>query len=89
MCKKLNFVYMIDRMKYQYFDSITGANEKRENFYIAKAVEALEKEERESGEKFCGWKILQPRPLSTFPKFSIGIARKRSSGSDCVNVGRK
>lgn len=30
MCKKLNFVYMIDRMKYQYFDfaSISRKGEK-------------------------------------------------------------
>lgn len=75
MCKLLNPDYMIDRMKYQYFDfsSITRKYE-RETFSDAM-----------SEGKFCGWKNLQPRPLPSFPKFSIGIAATQRL---CVNVGR-
>lgn len=51
MCKKLNFVYMIDRMKYQYFDSITGANEKRENFLHRQSGGSARKKRSERVEK--------------------------------------
>lgn len=67
MCKELNFVYMIDRMKYQYFDFFHLKQKGRISF-----ITNCGKIRRE--EKFCGWKIQQPRPLSTFHKFSIGIS---------------
>jgi hypothetical protein len=69
MCEKLNFVYMIDRMKYQCFDFFAISFSKTEKRKILPNIHRIVERE-----KFCGWKILQPRPLSTFPKFSIGIS---------------
>lgn len=61
MCKKLNFVYMIDRTKLAYFDF--------------------------SYSEFRWWKIQQPRPLSTFPKFSIGKAATERAAWMWVDEG--
>lgn len=77
MCKELNSVYMIDRMKYQYFDF---HRRERENFDVAKTCKERGKASSVDG-KFNNHALYQL--FRNFP-----LAKLLQNGSGCVNVGR-
>lgn len=91
MCKELNFVYMIDRMKYQYFDffflylKIIRNRRKKKGKFLSKHPKNC------CGERSFvdGKKNPTTTPSTNFSEIFHWYISAQQNSTGCVNVGRK